>query len=238
MRTTRRQLLAAVGTVGSITGCVTDRGGSTTPEAAASGEGESSTTSIRSVSPGRTVPTPTDCPEEPRVPDGTPAPNGTEIPPVPEPPDSVTDDGPVDPQAVADYVERYELVYRWRDLVGGSVGPLTAVFLEASVTVRTVGRRWVVVDVTGFLAGRWDSDPTATDTSGHFDGSRYRASYLVTKSAVWRAAAPLGENGFPRPDPVADGELLACFRARQTDHSADSRSIRNFMSPSKTVSPS
>lgn len=214
MEPTRRRILrvASVGTVTTVVGCGrrVNRGGTAVSS--------DSPTDAPTPSDPPTVslpPKPTDCPTEPRVPDGTPDPNGAEIPRLPDPPDSVTSAEPIDPEAVAEFVKQYELVYRWRDFAEGPLGPLTEVFLEGVVEVRTAKADWVIVDVTGFLAGNWDPDPTETGAPGNFDNAEYRASYLVTREAVWRAQTePGGDNydsEYAFPDPAADGELLECF---------------------------
>ena len=148
---------------------------------------------------------PQGCSESSRAPTARTEPSSTPIPQLPDPPGAITK------EAVTEYAETYEFVYRWRTRADTLPSPITELNLDAVVEVRERGADWMIVDITGRLAGKWDPDPDETDSSGSFDGVKYRASYLVTAEAVWRAEARDGPFNFSTPDPARDGTLVECF---------------------------
>lgn len=186
--------MVITGSVLSAAGCAESQDPSTVT---ASDESERGTDNRNTIS---AIPE-ENCPDSPRVPEASPHPDGEEIPPLPEYPESLDED------QLTEYVRTYEFVYRWREKTQIN-NPIEDAYLEALVSVRSTGPNWVILDVTGRLVGRIDYEPTITDSPGTFDDGEYRASYLVTSSAVWRAEGSVDPNS--RPNPIDNGKLLQC----------------------------
>lgn len=151
---------------------------------------------------GYSPPVPTDCPDEPRVPEPEPHPDGADIPPVPDPP------GSLDGEVVREYVGAYELAYAWRKATTWFDAPIVTVFIEAVPSVRESRDGAVTVDLDAVPSGRVDFGNDGGP--GHFDGAPYTASYLVTVEAVWRARTEFNGNA-PDADPAEEGDLLECY---------------------------
>ena len=154
------------------------------------------------------VPTPTDCPHDPQVPESEPHPDGEALPPVPEPPESLNDEG-----AAKEYVRAYELAYQWREVTTWFGDPIVSVSVDAVPSVREARDELVIVDLHLTPFGRVDFGQGAP---GHFDGRPYTVSYLVTREAVWRASREYQtslerDRDTSELEPHEDGELLECY---------------------------
>jgi hypothetical protein len=119
--------------------------------------------------------------------------------PIPDQPESL------DVAAVREYVERYEIAYKWR-AVADDYGGVHEFHVDMSTEARTVGNGAVLVADDAALAHGRFGDETPY---GHFDSPTYPFAYLVTDEAVWRVEGGHGEDP---PDPHSEGTLLECFR--------------------------
>lgn len=149
---------------------------------------------------GDEYPTPTDCPDEPRVPQPEPHPDGAELPPIPDPPESLADEA-----VVEEYVGAYERAYVWREATTWFDDPIVSVTTGAVPEARESRDAAVIVDLGPVPSGEVDYG----NGPAHFDGEGYTASYLVTSDGVWRAKRD--GRGSDHPDPAEDGTLLQCF---------------------------
>ncbi|MFB6167809.1 MAG: hypothetical protein ABEJ43_03065 [Haloferacaceae archaeon] len=205
----RRVLLSALGASTALFGGCTAgiREDSTgTPTTASRISSPQATTSpvTTSTSTAPPVPTPTNCPTSPRVPPAEPHPDGLPVPSLPDPPASL------EPSAVEQYAEQYEIAYRRREVSTWYDAPITGVDFSPETAVRRAAAGHVVVTVLGTISGTVNFDPQ-TDSTGNFDGERRIAAYLVTEAAVWRAAANFLPTESAVPDPVEDGTVVECY---------------------------
>ena len=142
-------------------------------------------------------PTPTDCPDSPRMPEPEPHPDGGELPPIPDPPASLKMD------TVKQYIEEFEDAFKSREVTTWYDAPVLFTRVNGSHDVRVITAGALIIDYGVFVSGRTGGD----DNPAIFDG-RYVASYLVTEEGVWRAERRYYED---EVDPHDDGELLQCF---------------------------
>ena len=152
-------------------------------------------------------PEPEECPDSPRMPDADPHPDGADLPPVPDPP------AELDEASAVAYAEAFELAREWRATTATYDGPVTKVRTEATARASRVDDETVLVELPAVTPSGRVAFEGNVDESGHFDGWRYSASYLVTTEAVWRAESERGSEYPPPPDPVDDGRVVVCFES-------------------------
>ena len=154
---------------------------------------------------------PTDCPDEPRVPEANFHPDAEDAPEIPDPVETLADD-----ETVEKYVEAYERAYIWREVT--TWPSLSESVLSVSINpspdvTDRLTEDAVILELDGFPSG--EAEFEEGEDPGHFDGKYYVASHLVTVDGVWRASEIAeeegGDWGEEPPDPREDGKLLECF---------------------------